>query len=118
MVVIAMINVNLLAVVYLAGYTINSITVLLLIMAIGLVADPCLHMVHAFLHVDGDSRTERAEAAVAEMGGSVLLGSMTTFLASWHWPSVLGRLSIRSLSYLSPWCALELFMPWYFFLSC
>ena len=79
MLVIAAVDVELLGIIYAVGYTINSITFVLLIMAIGLVADYCLHMVHSFLHVDAQDRDARGKLSLLKIGGSVFLGGCSTF---------------------------------------
>eukprot|EP00540_Astrosyne_radiata_P023299 CAMPEP_0116824920 /NCGR_PEP_ID=MMETSP0418-20121206/1665_1 /TAXON_ID=1158023 /ORGANISM="Astrosyne radiata, Strain 13vi08-1A" /LENGTH=539 /DNA_ID=CAMNT_0004453345 /DNA_START=209 /DNA_END=1828 /DNA_ORIENTATION=+ len=80
MLVIIWVDVELIGIIYLAGYNINTVTVILLIMSIGLVADYCMHIVHAFLHVDAMDRRGRSKLALLKMGGSVFLGGLSTFL--------------------------------------
>jgi len=79
---VLLIDVNLLGLVYLAGYTIDSITVVNLVMAVGLVVDYSAHMGHAYIAetVRGGSRLDRMRRALVEMGPSVSLGGFTSFL--------------------------------------
>ena len=52
-----------------------------LIMAVGLVVDYMVHIVHYFLHQDPNiSKDDRIANALGEIGPSVLVGAMTTFL--------------------------------------
>jgi hypothetical protein len=79
-VVIIMVDVAILGVLVLSGKSLESSSMVVLIMSIGLVADYCLHIMHAYLHVDSNNRTERAKLAVERIGVSVLLGGLSTFL--------------------------------------
>lgn len=82
-IVVAMVNVELVGIIPLAGFTINTVTVLLLIMAIGLVVDYCLHIVDSYLQCDRkhwSDRNQRTEAALVEIGSSIFLGGFSTFL--------------------------------------
>jgi len=64
------------------GLQLNSISMINLVMAIGLVVDYNMHIVHNFSIQDPSrSRQERAELAMEEMGPSVLLGIGSTFVA-------------------------------------
>jgi Niemann-Pick C1 protein len=79
----AMVIVELVGVIQLAGFSLNSVTFLLIIMAIGLVVDYCLHIIDAYLKLsrqDFSSRDDRMEAALVDIGGSVFLGGFSTFL--------------------------------------
>eukprot|EP00752_Nemacystus_decipiens_P008590 g7670.t1 len=75
------IDVELLGFVYHWGLDVNTITVVQLIMAVGLVVDYMVHIVHYFLHQDPSiSKDLRIANALGEIGPSVLVGVMTTFL--------------------------------------
>lgn len=78
--VIIMVDIELIGIITLSGSAINTSTFLLLIMAIGLVADYCLHIMHAFLHVDSVTREDQASLCLHQTEGSVLLGGISTFL--------------------------------------
>jgi len=84
---VVFVDVELVGIIVLAGYTINSITMVLLIMSIGLVADYCLHVVHAYFHInadvgdDGIESTEKKKMAmkrdtVVEEGSACIEDSM------------------------------------------
>jgi len=79
---VLLIDVNLLGLVYMSGLTIDSITVINLVMAVGLVVDYSAHMGHAFMSqsAQGGSRIDRMHRALVEMGPSVSLGGFTSFL--------------------------------------
>ncbi|CAM9459401.1 unnamed protein product [Scytosiphon promiscuus] len=76
------IDVELLGFVYHWGLDINSITVIAeLIMAVGLVVDYMVHLVHYFLHQDPNiPKDNRIADALGEIGPSILVGATTTFL--------------------------------------
>jgi len=60
----------------------NSISMINLLMAVGLVVDYSMHMAHNFSLQDSSlPRKQRAELAVKEMGPPIFLGVSTTFLA-------------------------------------
>eukprot|EP00904_Undaria_pinnatifida_P008204 jgi/Undpi1/4513/HiC_scaffold_18.g07867.m1 len=78
---VAIIDVDLLGFVYHWGLEVNGITVVELVMAVGLVVDYMVHIVHYFLHQDaGKSKDVRIANALGEIGPSVMLGAATTFL--------------------------------------
>eukprot|EP01138_Halocafeteria_seosinensis_P014420 gb/GECG01014721.1/.p1 GENE.gb/GECG01014721.1/~~gb/GECG01014721.1/.p1 ORF type:complete len:934 (+),score=112.98 gb/GECG01014721.1/:1-2802(+) len=60
--------------------TLEGVSVINLVLAIGLTVDYTVHIVHSFLHKQG-TRTERAQQALNTMGISVLNGATSTFLA-------------------------------------
>ncbi|CAM9379122.1 unnamed protein product [Choristocarpus tenellus] len=75
------IDVELLGFIYYWDLDINSITGIELIMAVGLVVDYMVHVLHFFLHQNpGMSKHERITVALGEIGPSVLLGATTTFV--------------------------------------
>eukprot|EP00937_MAST-01D_sp_MAST-1D-sp2_P002566 g2566.t1 len=78
--VIAMIDVCLLGSMHIAGDSINMVTAINLLLAIGLCIDYSAHVCHAFLVARG-TRDERAAAALEHMGLPVLYGGMSTGFA-------------------------------------
>lgn len=81
--VVAMVDVELMGIIPLAGFTLNSVTFLLLVMAIGLVVDYCMHIIDAYLKLppqEFSDRNEHMEAALVDIGASVFLGGFSTFL--------------------------------------
>ncbi|CAM9128130.1 unnamed protein product [Ectocarpus sp. 8 AP-2014] len=90
-VTLAIVDAELLGFVYHYGLDVNSITVIQLIMAVGLVVDYMVHLVHYFLHqaraaeraTRQDPRAPkdtRIADALGEIGPSLLMGAGTTFL--------------------------------------
>ncbi|CAM9359667.1 unnamed protein product, partial [Ectocarpus fasciculatus] len=80
-VTLVIIDVELLGFVYHWNLNVNSITVIELIMAVGLVVDYMVHIVHYFLHQDpGIPKDARIAEALGEIGPSVMVGAATTFL--------------------------------------
>ncbi|CAM9850692.1 unnamed protein product, partial [Ectocarpus sp. 12 AP-2014] len=79
--VCVIIDVELLGFVYHWSLNVNSITVIELIMAVGLVVDYMVHIVHYFLHQDPSiPKDARIADALGEIGPSVIVGAATTFL--------------------------------------
>ena len=62
------------------GITIDVVSSVDVIIAIGLCIDYSVHICHAFLTVSG-TRKERAKAAVLDMGMAVLNGGVSTLIA-------------------------------------
>ncbi|CBJ26527.1 conserved unknown protein [Ectocarpus siliculosus] len=80
-VTLVIIDVELLGFVYHWNLNVNSITVIELIMAVGLVVDYMVHIVHYFLHQDPSiPKDARIADALGEIGPSVMVGAATTFL--------------------------------------
>ncbi|CAN0008284.1 unnamed protein product [Ectocarpus sp. 12 AP-2014] len=80
-VTLVIIDVELLGFVYHWNLDVNSITVIELIMAVGLVVDYMVHIVHYFLHQDPSiPKDARIAEALGEIGPSVMVGAATTFL--------------------------------------
>eukprot|EP00545_Synedropsis_sp_CCMP1620_P006444 CAMPEP_0119025582 /NCGR_PEP_ID=MMETSP1176-20130426/33975_1 /TAXON_ID=265551 /ORGANISM="Synedropsis recta cf, Strain CCMP1620" /LENGTH=71 /DNA_ID=CAMNT_0006981143 /DNA_START=120 /DNA_END=332 /DNA_ORIENTATION=+ len=71
-----MVDVELIGILVLSGSSIQPTSMVVLIMSIGLVADYCLHIMHAYLHVASVTRAGRAKLAVEKIGVPVLLGGM------------------------------------------
>ena len=75
---ICMIIVDLMGVMRLWNVTLNPISLVNLVMAIGISSQFCVHIAFAFLQVENGSRTERAIVALTDMGTPVICGvSMT-----------------------------------------
>lgn len=77
------IDVELLALIPLAGLNVDPLTFLALTMAIGLVVDYCAHIVHAYLEAPkpvGITRDEIMRKVMTEIGLSILTGAFSTFL--------------------------------------
>merc|ERR1712032_1483239 len=62
------------------GLTIDVVSAVNVIIAIGLCVDYSVHICHAFLTVSG-SKKERAHAAMVDMGPAVLNGGVSTLIA-------------------------------------
>ncbi|CAM9472819.1 unnamed protein product [Ascophyllum nodosum] len=79
---VVIVDIDLLGFVYHWGLDINSITVIELIMAVGLVVDYMVHIVHFFLHQASFTipKDARIADALGEIGPSVMIGAATTFL--------------------------------------
>ncbi|CAN0119730.1 unnamed protein product, partial [Pylaiella littoralis] len=78
---VVIIDVELLGFVYHWGLDVNSLTVIELIMAVGLVVDYMVHIVHYFLHQDPNSPKDvRIADGLGEIGPSVVVGAATSFV--------------------------------------
>ncbi|CAM9899558.1 unnamed protein product, partial [Ectocarpus sp. 12 AP-2014] len=78
---LVIIDVELLGFVYHWNLDVNGITAIELIMAVGLVVDYMVHIVHYFLHQDPSiPKDARIAEALGEIGPSVVVGAATTFL--------------------------------------
>ncbi|CAM9197033.1 unnamed protein product [Chrysoparadoxa australica] len=78
---IAVIDIEILASVYFWGLEVNPISTIELIMAVGLVVDYVVHVMHYFMQQDPDiPREDRVKSTLREIGPSVLCGITTTFL--------------------------------------
>ncbi|XP_075245767.1 patched domain-containing protein 3-like isoform X2 [Convolutriloba macropyga] len=62
------------------GVTINTVSTINLILAIGLAVDYAAHIGHAFM-ANAGSRKKRVRVALAEIGPAVMSGGFSTFLA-------------------------------------
>ena len=86
--VVAIIDVDLLGFVHYWGHQVNSITTVNLVMAIGLVVDYSAHIMHSFgVQPTRDPltgavvhRAKRVQSALGQMGVSIVLGGVTTFV--------------------------------------
>eukprot|EP00434_Breviolum_minutum_P004434 symbB.v1.2.003907.t1/scaffold199.1/size273374/12 len=80
--VLGLVFANLMGNIVLWDLDLNSISMINLVMAVGLVVDYSMHMAHNFSLQDSSlPRKKRAELAVKEMGPPIFLGVSTTFLA-------------------------------------
>lgn len=78
---LVLVDVDLLGILKLWGLQINSITVINLVMAIGLMVDYSLHIVHCFGQQEVNAPVDdRVINGLAKMGPSVLTGATTTML--------------------------------------
>jgi len=79
---VAAVDVDLLGLMWVFGLDLNSITMISLVMAIGLVVDYLAHIAHYFVHGDSGATDpqERMIFALEEVGGAVLIGGLTTFI--------------------------------------
>jgi len=77
---VVMVDIDILGLMWLWGLTIDSVTIINLVLAIGLVVDYSAHIAHAFVITQG-SRQERADHAIGSMGSAVFHGAMSTFAA-------------------------------------
>lgn len=77
---IILVDVDILGLVHFWGLTIDSVSVINLVLAIGLALDYSVHIAHAFLQTPG-TRQERIDRALEEMGTPVIHGAFSTFLA-------------------------------------
>eukprot|EP00198_Chlamydomonas_reinhardtii_P012461 XP_001701798.1 sterol sensing 5-transmembrane protein [Chlamydomonas reinhardtii] len=73
-------DVGVLGSMHLLGLTFNSVTCIVLVLAVGISVDYSAHVMRAFL-VSTGTRQERAHKALVEIGGAVWNGAATTFLA-------------------------------------
>ena len=79
-VTVAMAEVDLLGVMHYWNISINAVSVTNLVMAVGIYIEFCVHIAARFAAVEG-TRSERAHAALVEMGSSVLSGiTLTKFI--------------------------------------
>lgn len=77
---ITMIIIDLGAMMYYWNISLNAISLVNLVMAVGISVEFCSHLVHSFSHSDGNSMKDRASDALAQMGSSIFSGiTMTKF---------------------------------------
>ncbi|KAJ0174474.1 hypothetical protein K1T71_009582 [Dendrolimus kikuchii] len=75
---ITMIVVNLGGLMYWWGISLNAVSLVNLVMAVGIAVEFCSHLVHSFSVSPGSSRVERAKDSLTKMGSSVLSGITLT----------------------------------------
>ena len=79
--VVAMIVVDMFGLMYVWGISLNAVSLVNLIMAVGISVEFCAHVARAFSVSPLPTRIERAEDALARMGSSVLSGiTLTKFV--------------------------------------
>ncbi|KAJ1491849.1 patched family-domain-containing protein [Baffinella frigidus] len=76
----AMVLADILGLMWLWDISLNSISIVNLVLAIGLAVDYSAHVAHAFMSAEG-TRDERMVTALSEMGADVCHGAFSTFLA-------------------------------------
>ena len=74
MVTVLMILTNMGGLMYMWGISLNALSLVNLIVAIGISVEFCSHTVRAFAVSPADTRIERAQVALVKMGPSVLSG--------------------------------------------
>ena len=78
---IVLTDVDILGMMWYWGLSIDSVSVINLVLAIGLALDYSVHIAHAFTQKPGTDRQARVDAALEEMGTPVIHGCLSTFLA-------------------------------------
>lgn len=73
--------VEILGFMYHIGIVIDSVSAVMLVLAVGLSVDYSAHVGHAFMTKAGDDRNERVMETLSDVGTAVLNGAITTFLA-------------------------------------
>ncbi|KAF5835344.1 patched family-domain-containing protein [Dunaliella salina] len=73
-------DVGLFGFMHFAGLNLNSVTFIILVIAVGIAVDFSGHVCRAFL-VEQGTRKERAEKALYHIGGEVMNGAFSTWLA-------------------------------------
>jgi len=77
---VILVDIDILGLMFVWGQSIDSVSIINLVLAIGLAVDYSAHIAHAFMTTPG-TRQERADHAIAEMGTAVIHGAFSTFLA-------------------------------------
>ena len=78
---VAAIDVDIIGSMFMWDLTLNTVTVVQLVMAVGLVVDYTAHILHYYMEQPaGLTKSEKVKGALVEIGPSVLLGCSTTFL--------------------------------------
>ncbi|XP_063244336.1 NPC intracellular cholesterol transporter 1 isoform X2 [Bacillus rossius redtenbacheri] len=77
-VTITMIVVDLGGLMYFWGITLNAVSLVNLVMAVGIAVEFCSHLVHSFAVAVGETRVERAASSLTTMGSSVFSGITLT----------------------------------------
>merc|ERR1719326_330625 len=80
MLCVVLVDVDILGLMQMWGLTIDSVSIINLVLAIGLAVDYSVHVAHAFLQTPG-TKQERVDKALEEMGTAVIHGAFSTFLA-------------------------------------
>merc|ERR1712232_633728 len=66
---------------YMLGISIDNVSVINIVLAIGLSVDYSAHVGHCFMTKGGNDRNKRALESLADIGAAVLNGATSTFLA-------------------------------------
>jgi predicted RND superfamily exporter protein len=77
---IVLVDMELLAVMYVWDIGLTQVSLVLLLLSIGLAVDSCAHVAHAWVTSKQDSAQERSMDALRRMGPSVFSGALTSFL--------------------------------------
>lgn len=77
---IALVDVQLLGTLYYWGVDFNIVSAINLVLAVGLAVDYAAHVAHSFMTMQG-TRKQRAARALEHIGGPVVNGAVSTFLA-------------------------------------
>ena len=78
---VALVDAALLAILWVAGFSFNMITSIVIVLAVGLSVDYSTHIVYAFLEAQSKDRHERVQIALRHIGSTVLHGGITTWLS-------------------------------------
>eukprot|EP00523_Entomoneis_sp_CCMP467_P014523 CAMPEP_0168780548 /NCGR_PEP_ID=MMETSP0725-20121227/8174_1 /TAXON_ID=265536 /ORGANISM="Amphiprora sp., Strain CCMP467" /LENGTH=926 /DNA_ID=CAMNT_0008830391 /DNA_START=34 /DNA_END=2814 /DNA_ORIENTATION=- len=73
--------VEILGFMYHLGIVIDSVSAVMLVLAVGLSVDYSAHIGHNFMTKPGDDRDERVMQTLSDVGAAVMNGAITTFLA-------------------------------------
>lgn len=77
---IVLVDMELLAVMYIWDIGLTQVSLVLLLLSIGLAVDSCAHVAHAWATSKHDSSAKRSADALHRMGPSVFSGALTSFL--------------------------------------
>mmetsp|Transcript_40546 Transcript_40546/g.46514 ORF Transcript_40546/g.46514 Transcript_40546/m.46514 type:complete len:211 (+) Transcript_40546:1132-1764(+) len=77
---VAMVDFELLALMYFWDTPINAVSITNIVMAIGLAVDYSSHITHAFMISPGKNKDKRVISAMGEIGASVFHGAFSTLL--------------------------------------
>lgn len=78
---VAMCLIEILGMMWALGFAIDSVTVILLALAVGLSVDYSAHVGHSFMVKNSTNKNKRAQEALSDIGAAVLSGGISTFLA-------------------------------------
>lgn len=78
LVIIIMILINLLGLMFHWDISLNAVSLVNLVMAVGISVEFCTHIVHAYLTSRAESRLEKSRDSLVRMGSSVLSGITLT----------------------------------------
>ena len=77
---VVLVDIDILGLMHMWGLTIDSVSIINLVLAVGLSVDYSSHIAHAFVVAKG-TKQERADKALGEMGTAVVHGAASTFAA-------------------------------------